>query len=88
METARTLLAQSGPRRFFSGWTWRTGRMVLQWWVREVAASVAAADQHLPNSQLPLHGVSGQTVAGFVPPPLQVRAMKAGQGGERGGRGR
>eukprot|EP00617_Octactis_speculum_P026714 CAMPEP_0185770968 /NCGR_PEP_ID=MMETSP1174-20130828/62352_1 /TAXON_ID=35687 /ORGANISM="Dictyocha speculum, Strain CCMP1381" /LENGTH=273 /DNA_ID=CAMNT_0028456635 /DNA_START=39 /DNA_END=860 /DNA_ORIENTATION=- len=28
--TARTLLAQAGYKRFFSGWAWRTSRMVLQ----------------------------------------------------------
>lgn len=28
-ETARTLYAEGGLSRFFSGWTWRTGRMCL-----------------------------------------------------------
>lgn len=30
LETAKTLLDQNGPRRFFSGWAWRTSRMVVQ----------------------------------------------------------
>ena len=28
--TATTLLGEAGPKRFFSGWAWRTGRMVFQ----------------------------------------------------------
>jgi hypothetical protein len=27
-ETAKTLLKEGGPQRFFSGWHWRTGRMI------------------------------------------------------------
>lgn len=30
VHTARTLLKQAGAARFFSGWSWRTGRMVIQ----------------------------------------------------------
>ena len=28
--TFGTLMEQAGPKRFFSGWAWRTGRMVIQ----------------------------------------------------------
>lgn len=31
--TGRQLYAEAGLRRFFSGWTWRTGRMMLQVWL-------------------------------------------------------
>jgi len=30
VHAAQTLLKESGPRAFFRGWAWRTGRMVFQ----------------------------------------------------------
>jgi solute carrier family 25 carnitine/acylcarnitine transporter 20/29 len=30
VHAAQTLLKEAGPKRFFSGWAWRTGRMVFQ----------------------------------------------------------
>ena len=30
VHAAQTLLKESGPKAFFRGWAWRTGRMVFQ----------------------------------------------------------
>lgn len=29
MQTINSLMSEGGPSRFFSGWAWRTGRMIL-----------------------------------------------------------
>ena len=44
-----TLLAEAGPKRFFSGWAWRTGRMIFQCFLFD------ACKQHLSPLFFPHH---------------------------------
>jgi len=47
--TVSTLLAEGGPTRFFSGWSWRTGRMIFQCFLFD------ACKQHLSPLFFPHH---------------------------------